>query len=116
MPAVTTSSTDAHDELAAKYSAAQAEISRLRALLAATPQPTTYDGDESTITGTTGLRHRNRGLTDDGLSTAAPETETGSYAGETMATTLQQTAQEGVPLQVVVLIALGVFVTTYLFF
>ena len=45
----------------------------------------------------------------DGRSTYDGRTEV-SYAGSEMS------APDGVPLQVVIIIALGVFVTTYLFF
>jgi len=93
-----TSDESFNDELLAKYSAAQAEIERLRATLAsmvASPP------DE--------LRRRNRTLSDDGASVV--ETD--------VATVLEDNhyhQQEGVPLQLVVIIALGVFITTYLFF
>ncbi|KAL0961413.1 hypothetical protein HGRIS_006362 [Hohenbuehelia grisea] len=81
------------EELETKYRSAQAEIERLRAQLAA-PQPE--------------LRRRTRALSD-----------VGSDSGSTAVGTLimdDNMNQEGVPLQVVVIIALGVFVTTYLFF
>jgi vesicle-associated membrane protein-associated protein A len=85
-------------ELLAKYNAAQVEIERLRAaieIMAASPP------DE--------LRRRNRTSSDDGASVA--ETDA--------ATVLEDNhyhPQDGVPLQLVVIIALGVFITTYLFF
>jgi len=81
-------------ELLAKYNAAQAEIERLRATIqnmAASPP------DE--------LRRRNRPLSDDGMS-----------VDDDVATVVEDHHQEGVPLQLVVIIALGVFITTYLFF
>jgi hypothetical protein len=86
-------------ELLAKYHGAQAEIERLRALLASVPSSTPTE-----------LRRRTRALSDDESTVA--ETEVG-------ASTMMEDGpphQEGVPLQVVVIIALGVFITTYLFF
>ncbi len=73
------------------------------------------------VTGTTELRHRRRaplsddgssydGRTYDGRSTYDGQTDVGSYVGSEIG------QAEGVPLQVVIIIALGVFVTTYLFF
>jgi vesicle-associated membrane protein-associated protein A len=88
--------------LEAKYNEAQAEIQRLRALLAAAPDPS------SEPTETTGLRRRNRALSDDGSTIAG--TEIGTILEDA------QVQPEGVPLQVVLIIALGVFITTYLFF
>lgn len=85
-------------ELMAKYEAAQAEIQRLRATIesmAASPP------DE--------LRRRNRALSDDGASIAETDVVTVIEDGH-------YNHQEGVPLQLVVIIALGVFITTYLFF
>ncbi|KAF9468507.1 PapD-like protein [Collybia nuda] len=84
-------------ELMSKYEAAQAEINRLRATLAtmSTAPPTE-------------LRQRTRALSD-----------VGSIAETDVATAIDDSHyhhQEGVPLQVVVIIALGVFITTYLFF
>jgi vesicle-associated membrane protein-associated protein A len=89
-------------ELEARYNEAQAEIQRLRALLAAAPDPS------SVPTEATGLRRRNRTLSDDGSTMAG--TEIGTMLDEA------QAQPEGVPLQVVLIIALGVFITTYLFF
>lgn len=89
-------------ELEAKYNEAQAEIQRLRALLAAAPDPSTAP------TEATGLRRRNFALSDDG------STVTGTDVGIMMEEVAIQ--PEGVPLQVVLIIALGVFITTYLFF
>ncbi|KAJ7095810.1 PapD-like protein [Mycena belliarum] len=77
------------DDYAIKYSEAQAEIERLRALLATSQPPTE-------------LRRRTRRLSDE---TAVD-----------VAVLEEAPVQEGVPLQVVVIIALGVFITTYLFF
>lgn len=84
-------------ELSAKYEAAQAEIDRLRATLATMSASPPVE-----------LRRRTRALSDAG-STA--ETDVATVIDDSH---YQQ--QEGVPLQVVVIIALGVFITTYLFF
>jgi len=84
-------------ELVAKYAEAQAEIERLRAQLAAVPSPQPE------------LRRRNRALSDDG-STVIAETDVGTMIDD------GPLPQEGVPLQVVIIIALGVFSVTYLFF
>jgi vesicle-associated membrane protein-associated protein A len=54
------------------------------------------------------LRRRNRAVSDDGSTMG--ETEVGTMMEE------GPIHQEGVPLQVVIIIALGVFITTYLFF
>ncbi|KAF7346405.1 MSP domain-containing protein [Mycena sanguinolenta] len=77
------------DEYATKYADAQAEIERLRKLLAESQPPAE-------------LRRRSRKLSD---ATAVD-----------VAVLEEAAIQEGVPLQVVVIIALGVFITTYLFF
>lgn len=78
------------DDYVAKYTEAQAEIERLRALLATSQPPAE-------------LRRRTRKLSDDGTAVDVAVLE-------------ETPIQEGVPLQVVVIIALGVFITTYLFF
>jgi vesicle-associated membrane protein-associated protein A len=83
-------------ELLAKYQAAQAEIERLHALLAEVPSSPPNE-----------LRRRNQPLSDDGSTVG--ETEGGTGVEDPL-------QPEGVPLQVVVIIALGVFITTYLFF
>ncbi|KAJ7612419.1 PapD-like protein [Mycena rosella] len=77
------------DDYASKYAEAQAEIERLRVLLATSQPPTE-------------LRRRTRRLSDE---TAVD-----------VAVLEEAPIQEGVPLQIVVIIALGVFITTYLFF
>ena len=92
--------------MVAKYNDAQDEIKRLRALLAAVPDPSSI---ASSGTSPTVLRERHRSsraLSDDG-------TVDGSETTYVSDASLQP---EGVPLQVVVIIALLVFVTTYLFF
>ncbi|KAJ7147030.1 PapD-like protein [Mycena crocata] len=78
------------EDYSTKYAEAQAEIERLRALLATSQPPTE-------------LRRRTRKLSDDGTAVDVAMLE-------------ETPIQEGVPLQVVVIIALGVFITTYLFF
>ncbi|KAI0076332.1 VAMP-associated protein [Panus rudis PR-1116 ss-1] len=115
-------------QLAADLKHANEEIERLRNLISSMPDPSTlaptstvsYDDSGSTITPSEfGIRRRSRGgpttvfSDDDGTSTiGGAETEIGSYVDEGILTG----HQEGVPLQIVILIALGVFVTTYLFF
>jgi hypothetical protein len=84
-----------NEELLAKYKEAQAEIGRLRDNLATI-----------SIAPTSELRsRRNRTISD-----AGSETDMQTVVDE------PHYHQDGVPLQVVVIIALGVFVTTYLFF
>ena len=92
---------DPNPELVTKLKEAQAEIERLRMLISSMPDPSTV----STQTSPTELRRRNRALSDDGTATSVS-----SYVEE------GAMSPEGVPLQVVIIIALGVFVTTYLFF
>ena len=95
---------------------AQAEIERLRSLIASMPEPSVAP---TSVTGATEMRHRRRApapASDDGSSVYDGRsdydgrTEVGSYVGSEVA------PPDGVPLQVVIIIALGVFVTTYLFF
>ncbi|KAG5352089.1 hypothetical protein C0989_003888 [Termitomyces sp. Mn162] len=88
-----------NEELAAKYEMALHEIERLRAIVA--------NYEESPIPE---IRRRRPALSDDGMSVAETDVQT-AFADEG-----QYHQQEGVPLQVVVIIALGVFITTYLFF
>lgn len=85
-------------EIIARFNEAQAEIERLRALLAAVP----------TSPPPTEIRRRTRALSDDGSTMA--DTDVGTMVDD------GPIHQDGVPLQVVVIIALGVFITTYLFF
>ena len=96
---------DPNPELVAKLNEAQAEIARLRKLISSMPDPSTV----SAQTSPTELRRRTRAVSDDG-STVVSQTDVGSYVDE------QVMPPEGVPLQVVIIIALGVFITTYLFF
>ncbi|KAH9941047.1 PapD-like protein [Amylocystis lapponica] len=93
-------------ELIAQLHSAQAEIERLRNLISSMPDPSTAP---TTITTSPTELRRRRPLSDDG-STYDGETEVGTYVDEALA------QPEGVPLQVVIIIALGVFITTYLFF
>jgi vesicle-associated membrane protein-associated protein A len=103
-----------NQELEAKLESAQAEIERLRALLASvpasSPAPPPSMSLRTGFTETTGVRHRNRGLTDDG-STIIAESDVGTTVMDD-----SHLQPEGVPLQVVVVIAVGIFITTYLFF
>ncbi|SJL07605.1 uncharacterized protein ARMOST_10955 [Armillaria ostoyae] len=92
-----------NDELLIKYKESEAEIERLRGLLAAAAPPPEVSPEVPE------LRRRTRRLSDD--MTIAPDSDVGTMVGEDVA--LQQ---DGVPLQVVIIIALGVFITTYLFF
>lgn len=85
-------------ELLAKYKEAQAEIERLRANIAT-----------MSVAATSEVRSRRGRRTSDAASTA--ETDVQTVIDEP-----PYYHQDGVPLQVVVIIALGVFITTYLFF
>ncbi|KAJ1303117.1 hypothetical protein OPQ81_011318 [Rhizoctonia solani] len=93
-------------ELQQRYSEAQIEINRLRGLLASIPPAGT-------------LRRRSGGgkvQSDDG-STVLGDDISEDFVIEQEGSGDQVVVQaEGVPLQFVVLIAMGVFVTTYLFF
>ena len=109
---------DPNPELVQKLEEAQAEIERLRSLIASRPEPTDPSAAPTSVTGASEMRHRRHRapMSDDGSETydARSEydgrTEVGSYVGSEIA------PPDGVPLQVVIIIALGVFVTTYLFF
>ncbi|KAG8907718.1 phosphatidylinositol-binding protein scs2 [Tulasnella sp. 403] len=89
------------EDTGAKYAEAQEEISRLKALVA----------NLTAAAQANNLRRRTKVLSDDG-----------SFVGDSIAddeTVVDRTSvatEGGVPLQVVIIIALGVFVTTYLFF
>ncbi|KAI0953275.1 hypothetical protein AcW1_007534 [Taiwanofungus camphoratus] len=106
-PAPLASASDPNVELLAKLEDAQAEIERLRNLISSMPDPSTVP--TTVMTSPTELRRR-RPLSSDETSTLDGETEVGTYIEDAMV------QPEGVPLQVVVIIALGVFITTYLFF
>lgn len=96
-PIIITRENPVNEELYAKFNMAQAEIERLQAQIAALSTPAAQE-----------LRRRTRKLSDPD-SIAASDVQTIVEGGESL-------QQEGVPLQVVVVIALGVFVMTYLFF
>jgi len=81
------------------WQAALTEVDRLHAILASVEEAPNSE-----------LRRRWPAPSNDGASVADTDVMTTFDDGH-----LHQ-AQEGVPLQVVVIIALGVFITTYLFF
>jgi len=89
-----------------RYAEAQQEIERLKALVANLASSAQNQASEA------GLRRRTRALTDDGsfIGDSVGDDETVVERSTSVAT------ESGVPLQVVIIIALGVFVTTYLFF
>ncbi|KAF8598456.1 PapD-like protein [Ceratobasidium sp. AG-I] len=89
-------------ELNQRYSEAQIEINRLRGLLASIPPA-----------GTTGVRRR-KVMSDDGSTVVGDDVSEEGTIIETDTMTVEK--PEGVPLQLVLLIAMGVFITTYLFF
>ncbi|OBZ71443.1 Uncharacterized protein C17C9.12 [Grifola frondosa] len=93
-------------ELVEKLHNAQAEIERLRNIISSMPEPST--APTTTTTSPADLRRR-RPYSDD-TSSLDGQTDVGSYVEDALV------QPDGVPLQVVILIALGVFVTTYLFF
>jgi vesicle-associated membrane protein-associated protein A len=102
-----------NQEMETKLYAAEAEIQRLRALLAAVPDPSSVAPESiapTSIAPSDFRRRHTSALSDDGET----------YAGSDVDTMVEHESiihrQEGVPLQVVVIIALGVFITTYLFF
>ena len=101
-------------ELEAKLQEAESEILRLRALLVAVPDPssTAPESVAPESVAPSEFRHRSSASSeDDGMSTYYAPTEVGTMVDrETII------HQDGVPLQVVIIIALGVFITTYLFF
>jgi len=90
-PVIITRENPVNEELYAKYNHAQVEIERLKEQVASLSE----------------LRRRPRAISDDG-STVASDIQTIVEEGPIH--------QEGVPLQVVVIIAFGVFIMTYLFF
>lgn len=93
------------EDVDGKLAEATAEINRLRALLAEMPEPSS----KSSTVAPTELRRRTRALSTGGTTSIGSETDVSSYVDEPM-------HPDGVPLQIVIIIALGVFVTTYLFF
>ena len=90
-PVIITRENPINEEMYAKYNHAQLEIERLKEQVASLSE----------------LRRRPRLISDDG-STVASDIQT--IVEES------PVHQEGVPLQVVVIIAFGVFIMTYLFF
>lgn len=100
-------------ELELKLGEAQAEIQRLRVLLAAVPDPssTAPESVASESVAPSEFRRRYTASSDDGTSTYYGATEVGTMVDHNAVI-----HQDGVPLQVVIIIALGVFITTYLFF
>lgn len=90
-------------DLDEKLNEAKAEIERLRALLANMPEP---EAKEETRNEPSGVRKRHHRAPS---TVTGTDTEVSSYVDEPY-------QPEGVPLQIVIIIALGVFVTTYLFF
>lgn len=94
MPIYITKENPVNEELYAKFNMAQAEIEQLKAQIAS-------------LSTAQELRRRTRKLSD-----------VDSNGGSDVQTIIEEAPihQDGVPLQVVVVIALGVFVTTYLFF
>lgn len=95
-PIIITKENPVNEELYAKLQRALEEIDRLKNEIAQLSSPAAQE-----------LRRRTRKLSD-----------ADSYAGSDVQTAVEEPPfqQEGVPLQIVVIIALGVFVTTYLFF
>ncbi|KAI9464926.1 VAMP-associated protein [Lactarius psammicola] len=93
-------------EFLAKYKDAQAEIQRLRSLLAAVPDPSSV---ASSGTSPTELRERH--------VRKGPRSDDGTVVDSEVTYVSDASLQaEGVPLQIVVIIASLVFITTYLFF
>lgn len=105
------SPTPPNEELMIKYQEAEAEIERLRSLLAAAQPPQTETRRRKTSTRVTSRYADDEASTRRGSSTVRG-------GGSDIGTVVDEypIQQDGVPLQVVVIIALGVFVTTYLFF
>jgi len=95
-PVIITKENPVNEELYAKYNMALAEIDQLKTQITTLSTPAAQE-----------LRRRTRKLSD-----------ADSAAGSDVLTMVEDSPlhQEGVPLQVVVIIALGVFITTYLFF
>ncbi|KAG1716057.1 hypothetical protein ID866_1083 [Astraeus odoratus] len=113
-PPVVAGAVQVNRELETKLQEAQLEIQRLRTLLAAVPDPssTAPESVAPESVAPSEFRHRyTSASSDDGASTYYVGTEVG-----TMVDREPVIHQDGVPLQVVIIIALGVFITTYLFF
>ena len=91
------------EELQERLGEASMEVARLRALLATMPEPEAKEEPRSEPSGVRKRHHRSPS------TVPGSETEVSSYVDEPY-------QPDGVPLQIVIIIALGVFVTTYLFF
>jgi vesicle-associated membrane protein-associated protein A len=105
-PVVPALSSEPNSEFLTKYKDAQAEIQRLRSLLAAVPDPSSV---ASSGTSPTQLRERHR--------SKEPRSDEGTVIDSEVTYVSDASLQpEGVPLQIVVIIASLVFITTYLFF
>jgi len=89
-----------NEELVQKYKEAQTEIERLRADIAT-----------MSVAPTSELRSRRGRRDSDAISTTETDVQTAIDEPH-----YHSHQQDGVPLQVVVIVALGVFITTYLFF
>lgn len=99
-----------NEELALKLNSALAEVDRLKATLATASVAPPSSGNE--------IRRR-KATSDDGSSVAGDTDVTTVVDEPTLRFSsggYRSHAQEGVPLQIVVIIAVGVFITTYLFF
>ncbi|KAH9166060.1 VAMP-associated protein [Lactarius sanguifluus] len=104
--AAPTPSSEPNPEFLSKYKDAQAEIQRLRSLLAAVPDPSSV---ASSGTSPTELRERHR--------SKGPRSDDGTVVDSEVTYMSDSSLQaDGVPLQIVVIIASLVFITTYLFF
>jgi vesicle-associated membrane protein-associated protein A len=120
-------SSEEYTDLQSRLAEAQAELSRMRALLQSMPDPSlggpVNTAPEPSVAPSqsvteAGMRRRQRVLSDSsstmGGSTYAPRSDvTGTT---TTAEDYKVEVPEGVPLPIVIAVALGVFVTTYLFF
>lgn len=122
------SSTTTQDEAADlknRLAEAEAELNRMRALLQSMPDPSlgapiNESGPEPSVAPSqsvteAGMRRRQRVLSD-ASSTAYTRGDARSVSTGTTDADYKVEVPEGVPLPVVIAVALGVFVTTYLFF
>jgi len=105
---------DPNPELVAKLHEAYGEIERLRNLISAMPDPSTTVPSTVAVSASAvpterDLRRRRGRVPSDDASTYVGSDVT-SYVDDSM------TQPDGVPLQIVIIVALGVFITTYLFF
>jgi vesicle-associated membrane protein-associated protein A len=124
--AVSGVSQEEHIDLQTRLAEAQAELQRMRALLQSMPDPSlgAPTAPEPSVAPSqsvteAGMRRRQRVLSD-ASSTMGGSTYAGPRSDLTATTSTAEDYKvevpEGVPLPVVIAIALGVFVTTYLFF